>query len=330
VLHVRAGGRPSNPIASPDIGFTDSVWSVMERGWAAEPDHRPPLADFCNAVAQETSLADKGKGNQREEIADTVWQAEAPSQKRTPPDAASGGRQPAENHGQTQVAEGDMPHRQREQTAAVAGTTLGGQHVPCGSTSGAALSLPNLATGAADAAAGQPKRAPNGRQTTPDRRQTLVDLAPATVVESGMTRRPREETASAASQPSEGLTPNKEYPPPDAALDRGQPAPNLDRTRNAEAEKSNHQHPETATARAGRQAEMPPSDKLEEGTSSPDGVLLSDKLAPQVTTGQQQPDVAQHPATKDPKEAGDTGKSATPEPSCIDTWCGWCCCCVAQ
>jgi hypothetical protein len=53
LVKILAGERPSKPTASVEIGFTDPVWNVMERGWAAEPECRPTLADFQAAIASE-------------------------------------------------------------------------------------------------------------------------------------------------------------------------------------------------------------------------------------------------------------------------------------
>jgi hypothetical protein len=50
-MRVFAGARPPKPTTSPDIGFTDLVWNIMERGWAAEPRDRPDLSDFLEAVS---------------------------------------------------------------------------------------------------------------------------------------------------------------------------------------------------------------------------------------------------------------------------------------
>jgi hypothetical protein len=51
LLQVLAGKRPLKPSASPDIGLTDSVWDLMERGWVADPLSRPALSEFLAAVA---------------------------------------------------------------------------------------------------------------------------------------------------------------------------------------------------------------------------------------------------------------------------------------
>jgi hypothetical protein len=48
---VLAGKRPLRPTTSLDIGLTDPIWDVMERGWAADPSTRPALSDFLAAVA---------------------------------------------------------------------------------------------------------------------------------------------------------------------------------------------------------------------------------------------------------------------------------------
>jgi hypothetical protein len=50
-MQVLNGVRPSKPAAAPEVGFTDGIWEVMERGWSAEPLERPKLPEFLKAVA---------------------------------------------------------------------------------------------------------------------------------------------------------------------------------------------------------------------------------------------------------------------------------------
>jgi tetratricopeptide (TPR) repeat protein len=51
VLHVHLGRRPFKPTTSVEVGFTDDVWDVMQRGWAPDPLDRPTLAEFWKAIA---------------------------------------------------------------------------------------------------------------------------------------------------------------------------------------------------------------------------------------------------------------------------------------
>jgi hypothetical protein len=40
-------------MVSFNIGLTDSLWNLMKRGWAAEPDRRPTLANFQDTVTED-------------------------------------------------------------------------------------------------------------------------------------------------------------------------------------------------------------------------------------------------------------------------------------
>jgi hypothetical protein len=50
MLKVLSGARPSKPSATTEIGFTDDVWDVIERGWAVEPSSRPLLSEFLDSM----------------------------------------------------------------------------------------------------------------------------------------------------------------------------------------------------------------------------------------------------------------------------------------
>jgi hypothetical protein len=56
MIKVLAGQRPTRPEASANIGFTKEVWDVIQRGWAQEPELRPALSDFLQAVAPDMPL----------------------------------------------------------------------------------------------------------------------------------------------------------------------------------------------------------------------------------------------------------------------------------
>jgi osomolarity two-component system response regulator SKN7 len=47
---VVRGGRPPRPISSEKVGFTDGVWSLIQRGWDASATGRPSLATFLDEV----------------------------------------------------------------------------------------------------------------------------------------------------------------------------------------------------------------------------------------------------------------------------------------
>jgi hypothetical protein len=47
---VLRGERPTKPTDCEDVGFSDTLWDVMQRGWDAKAELRPPLADFAAAL----------------------------------------------------------------------------------------------------------------------------------------------------------------------------------------------------------------------------------------------------------------------------------------
>jgi hypothetical protein len=83
---VSAGTRPSRPSASADIGFTDKIWVIIQRGWAHEPADRPALVEFLEVIESEIThrrkLAMDGRQgpldaqkrmlNTEEKVSDTV------------------------------------------------------------------------------------------------------------------------------------------------------------------------------------------------------------------------------------------------------------------
>jgi hypothetical protein len=60
-LHVCAGVRPRKLRGYEHIGFSKELWALMERGWDADPQSRPPLSAFSVVLAPPT-LGAKGKG----------------------------------------------------------------------------------------------------------------------------------------------------------------------------------------------------------------------------------------------------------------------------
>jgi hypothetical protein len=38
--------RPSEPKDCRELGFSEELWGVVKRGWAKDPEQRPPLAVF--------------------------------------------------------------------------------------------------------------------------------------------------------------------------------------------------------------------------------------------------------------------------------------------
>jgi hypothetical protein len=53
---VRSGGRPPKPTGLEDVGFTEDLWELMQRGWDADPDVRPPLSDFAKPAGSSSPL----------------------------------------------------------------------------------------------------------------------------------------------------------------------------------------------------------------------------------------------------------------------------------
>jgi tetratricopeptide (TPR) repeat protein len=51
MIQVMRGARPSKPSASIEVGFTDDLWDIMQRGWAETPSDRPSLAEFWQVIA---------------------------------------------------------------------------------------------------------------------------------------------------------------------------------------------------------------------------------------------------------------------------------------
>jgi hypothetical protein len=45
-MGVLSGQRPSRPDGLNDIGLSDEIWNLMERGWHHAPAHRPSLGEF--------------------------------------------------------------------------------------------------------------------------------------------------------------------------------------------------------------------------------------------------------------------------------------------
>jgi hypothetical protein len=46
VWKVRAGERPPRPEGCEAVGFSEKLWDAMQRGWAKNPEERPPLGEF--------------------------------------------------------------------------------------------------------------------------------------------------------------------------------------------------------------------------------------------------------------------------------------------
>jgi hypothetical protein len=47
---VLNGERPPKPVDCESVGFSDELWDVVERAWAAEPESRASLADFIKVL----------------------------------------------------------------------------------------------------------------------------------------------------------------------------------------------------------------------------------------------------------------------------------------
>jgi hypothetical protein len=50
-LRVAKGDeRPINPVGCENIGFTDDLWDMMQRGWSAQPESRSSLSAFIELL----------------------------------------------------------------------------------------------------------------------------------------------------------------------------------------------------------------------------------------------------------------------------------------
>jgi hypothetical protein len=47
---VLNGERPPKPVDCESVGFSDTLWEVVERGWAAEPELRALLPEFLKVL----------------------------------------------------------------------------------------------------------------------------------------------------------------------------------------------------------------------------------------------------------------------------------------
>jgi hypothetical protein len=52
IWHVEKGERPIKLMDCDNIGFTDGLWDLMQRGWASQPESRPPLSAFIEHVGK--------------------------------------------------------------------------------------------------------------------------------------------------------------------------------------------------------------------------------------------------------------------------------------
>jgi hypothetical protein len=50
LMRVVDGERPTKPTGCENIGFTKQLWSLMQQGWAKQPDSRPPLSAFIEVL----------------------------------------------------------------------------------------------------------------------------------------------------------------------------------------------------------------------------------------------------------------------------------------
>jgi hypothetical protein len=68
---VLEGERPTRPGTSANVGLTDEVWDVMQRGWDKEPQYRPGLAEFLQAVAPDIVRLCRPELDARQGLLDT-------------------------------------------------------------------------------------------------------------------------------------------------------------------------------------------------------------------------------------------------------------------
>jgi len=48
MLKVMKGERPARPEGAEGARFTDDVWEMLNRCWAHQPEHRPPVVDVLD------------------------------------------------------------------------------------------------------------------------------------------------------------------------------------------------------------------------------------------------------------------------------------------
>jgi hypothetical protein len=63
MVNVLNGARPSKPSATTEIGFTDDVWDLIQRGWAKEPSDRPMLSEFLEFIRSAHARIYRAQGN---------------------------------------------------------------------------------------------------------------------------------------------------------------------------------------------------------------------------------------------------------------------------
>jgi hypothetical protein len=49
-MRVLKGERPTKPIDCENIGFTEELWGMMQRGWASQLESRPSLSEFVELL----------------------------------------------------------------------------------------------------------------------------------------------------------------------------------------------------------------------------------------------------------------------------------------
>lgn len=52
---VLAGTRPKKPDAANSIGFTDGLWSIVERSWTVDVDARPDVKTVLHHLTRAAS-----------------------------------------------------------------------------------------------------------------------------------------------------------------------------------------------------------------------------------------------------------------------------------
>ena len=50
VSEILEGRRPQKPEAAESLGFTDELWSMIERCWREEPDERPEVKEMLDCL----------------------------------------------------------------------------------------------------------------------------------------------------------------------------------------------------------------------------------------------------------------------------------------
>jgi hypothetical protein len=52
---VILGERPHKPTDCENVGFNETLWDLLQKGWGPQPESRPPLSEFIEVLSREVS-----------------------------------------------------------------------------------------------------------------------------------------------------------------------------------------------------------------------------------------------------------------------------------